>query len=734
MTKNHQKLVCIISALWGRTGSTTIFDSQTRYFRDLGYRVCRVFVEHWENHELRAQLIRENFEVIEPDYCLVATRRAQLRPWEASSSVGRLIEALAGAEPLNPEMFRRIADNTDIVVVNHTMHIGFAATHFTAPIILEAHDRLPELLEIHGVPDFAAGRPDSRGQREVEEIENLQKAAHCVALSKSDYAYFGAHHASVSYIRPHPLPVNLTGRDLRQFCADNGVSPPKSSKIDLLLWGDWHGGNKRSVAKFFKKTYPLLSNNITIGVAGRVCEVLPESIKTDANVHMFGRVDNLHDLIKLSEVAVLYDAEGSGTSIKTIDALCAGQAFAGTVSSLRDVDLREGFKPSKSYRRLAQDINKLLKSPQERENRRQFARELFVANFSYAAYRDAWNEVMLRVSSRIGEAHRRKACPKYSVIIATYDRYELLHAAIQSVLAQESDAIDYEIIVVDNFVEPESHLSLIERYRNEPRVKVIGELKKGLSNARNAGVAASSGDVCCFIDDDAVAHPSWLGEIARAFVEFGPETAVVGGSVQPQWKSPVPSWLEPKYYGNLSIVDWGGDLRVATDAEWFAGCNIAFRKSYLEAVGGFNSTLGRSGSGLILLSNEESDAADRIVKQGGLRVCAPQARVDHLIDPTRLSKNWLRKRIAWQAVSDYLMKPEKADQYARGSVHNVRTLISSQARRTFIDETEKGGLLRFMKRRSKLKEEYSPEPDISYPYDMVMSLLAGENTFDEDSN
>jgi hypothetical protein len=42
---------------------------------------------------------------------------------------------------------------------------------------------------------------------------------------------------------------------------------------------------------------------------------------------------------------------------------------------------------------------------------------------------------------------------------------------------------------------------------------------------------------------------------------------------------------------------------------------------------------------------------------GGLIAYAPDAAVEHLIDPSRLSQAWFRRRLAWQAVSDYLADP-----------------------------------------------------------------------------
>jgi hypothetical protein len=40
-------------------------------------------------------------------------------------------------------------------------------------------------------------------------------------------------------------------------------------------------------------------------------------------------------------------------------------------------------------------------------------------------------------------------------------------------------------------------------------------------------------------------------------------------------------------------------------------------------------------------------------------VYAPKAVVSHLAEPKRLTRSWFRKRSAWQAVSDFMMDPER---------------------------------------------------------------------------
>jgi glucosyl-dolichyl phosphate glucuronosyltransferase len=128
--------------------------------------------------------------------------------------------------------------------------------------------------------------------------------------------------------------------------------------------------------------------------------------------------------------------------------------------------------------------------------------------------------------------------------------------------------------------------------------------------------------------------------------------------------------LPDELLGYVSVVDWGGAARVAQPKEWVAGTNIAFRNDALQRAGGFSVGLGRNKGGHALLSNDEIEVIERLGAAGGKLLYVPEAIVEHLVPPERLTQAWFRRRVAWQAVSDYLQNPkalfEKAPQYWNG--------------------------------------------------------------------
>ena len=94
---------------------------------------------------------------------------------------------------------------------------------------------------------------------------------------------------------------------------------------------------------------------------------------------------------------------------------------------------------------------------------------------------------------------------RVSVIIPTFDRISVLPRALDSVLAQTRPA--GEVIVVDDG-STDGTAELLER--DYPGVTTIRQSNRGVSAARNAGLAAASGDWIAFLDSDDEWRPQKL--------------------------------------------------------------------------------------------------------------------------------------------------------------------------------------------------------------------------------
>lgn len=308
--------------------------------------------------------------------------------------------------------------------------------------------------------------------------------------------------------------------------------------------------------------------------------------------------------------------------------------------------------------------------------------------------------------------------PLLSVVVATYDRHEVLADALNSLLAQDVPDGFIEVIVVDNSPDQEAAARFGARYADETRIDYRLEPRPGLSNARNVGTSLARADIVAFVDDDAIAAPDWARQIVAAFKTDREDIAIVGGRILPRWVQPKPRWLPESLLGYLSVIDWGGDLRPLKSNEWLAGCNIAFDKKALVEAGGFSAALGRVGSVYTLLSNEETDAMERIKASGKTALYSPDALVEHVIDPERLTRQWFRRRAAWQAVSDFIKDSKAASKYAPIAAERLFQDVPSQE--------DVPGFVFFAETDDPV--EFGRQVDISY--DLVTTLLSGGEEID----
>jgi len=231
----------------------------------------------------------------------------------------------------------------------------------------------------------------------------------------------------------------------------------------------------------------------------------------------------------------------------------------------------------------------------------------------------------------------------FSVVVPTYNRAALLLQVLRSLAAQRTEA-PFEIIVVDNG-STDGTRQVAAAF---PGVRYVRETRPGSSAARNAGIAASRGEVIAFLDDDVVAEPDWLEALRCAYAAL-PDAWCIGGRVILRLPDSRPRWLDPPsalLAAYLSEQDLGEGTVPVVYPRALISANLSVRREALKQVGGFAQDLGRFGG--LLLSGEDLELCWRIQRAGGGVYYCGRASVSHLIPPERLTKPFFRRRAYWQ--------------------------------------------------------------------------------------
>jgi glycosyltransferase involved in cell wall biosynthesis len=233
---------------------------------------------------------------------------------------------------------------------------------------------------------------------------------------------------------------------------------------------------------------------------------------------------------------------------------------------------------------------------------------------------------------------------KISVIIATYNRSDMLAVALQSLTQMTVPPdLDFEILIVNNNSRDSTQAVADSFVRRNPACfRYIFEPRQGKSFALNTGVAAARGGILAFTDDDITVHPDWAVELCRTIETF--RCAGVGGKIVPVWNVPKPDWLEMegphKLMNAVVSFDLGPKPCPITTAAF--GANYAFKKEVFQKYGAFRTDLGPTVGSEI--RGEDSELCRRLIKAGETLIYSPTAIVYHPVERHRTEKRYFQ---AW---------------------------------------------------------------------------------------
>lgn len=197
--------------------------------------------------------------------------------------------------------------------------------------------------------------------------------------------------------------------------------------------------------------------------------------------------------------------------------------------------------------------------------------------------------------------------PRISVIVCSHNGARTIRDCLEGL--GRLTYPDFEVILVDD-----GSADATAAIAAEYDCRLIRTENRGLSSARNTGLAVATGEIVAYIDDDAYPDPHWLTYLAATFLSTT-HAGVGGPNIAPPGDGPVAACIDnaPGNPTHILLSDW--------EAEHIPGCNMAFRKASLQAIGGFDPQFRVAG--------DDVDVCWRLQEWGGTLGFSPAAMVWH---------------------------------------------------------------------------------------------------------
>ncbi len=185
--------------------------------------------------------------------------------------------------------------------------------------------------------------------------------------------------------------------------------------------------------------------------------------------------------------------------------------------------------------------------------------------------------------------------PRVSVVVCTHNGARTIRDTLEAF--KHLKYPDFEVIVVDD-----GSTDAVPQIAREYDVQLISTENRGLSAARNTGWLAANGEIVAYIDDDAYPDPHWLQYIAYRFLQ-GDWVGVGGPNIAPPGDGRIAECVANAPGGPVHV------LLSDVEAEHIPGCNMAFRRSALAAIDGFDVRYRAAG--------DDVDLCWRLQERGG---------------------------------------------------------------------------------------------------------------------
>jgi cellulose synthase/poly-beta-1,6-N-acetylglucosamine synthase-like glycosyltransferase len=210
------------------------------------------------------------------------------------------------------------------------------------------------------------------------------------------------------------------------------------------------------------------------------------------------------------------------------------------------------------------------------------------------------------------------------VIVPVRDGEPTIADCLDAILATDFPAERREILVVDNG----SSDGTADLIQSRP-VRYLREPRRGVSNARNHGIAESTGEILVFVDADCLVEPQWLTELVRPFED--PEIGSVAGDLQHVAPTTAAERQSARLLGNWQRFAFTSNPAYPITA------NAAYRRDVIERIGTFDPHMTRA---------QDVELGLRFQERSGRRLAyAEKATARHRNRTTQLG--FFRQQLGW---------------------------------------------------------------------------------------
>jgi L-malate glycosyltransferase len=238
-----------------------------------------------------------------------------------------------------------------------------------------------------------------------------------------------------------------------------------------------------------------------------------------------------------------------------------------------------------------------------------------------------------------------KGRPAISVVMATYNRAEILRETLACMALLPPPPEGWELIVVDNNCK-DATPDVCREFEHRVPLRYLLEPKQGKGYAFNAGMGIAEGGVVLFTDDDISPDGQWLVEYARAASQWE-QYDVLAGPIRCSWPPNTPAPVEDLRVPWLSFgyLNEGNQEGPYPDGQLPNGANLAVRREVLAEGIRYNPQIGPKGRSRI--SGSETELLLRLRKAGHKFLYVPSAWVTHRVKEHEVSPTSLLKRSFW---------------------------------------------------------------------------------------